>query len=197
MKQSFYQNYLIVHVPVVKTYSGVLFQENFVLDHVQHHIIIKIPIGNMAHQKESYIHTVTYKNTCKKTGIIFYSDRYKKYHHSIMEDMEIYRNNCRFSFSLSEFPKWFECDIILKYGWYSNSNTTGVSRDHMISVMYGFENGINCNLLSHPANCSLILHSDNQKKGTKCSISIEELKDNIREFNVLYPLSRFATLPLS
>ena len=78
----------------------------------------------------------------------------------------------------------FNFDLIREYGWYSPSNSSnpnlnGVSRDHMISVQYGFENGIDPKIISHPANCRLILQTENFKKRNNCSITIEELIDRI------------------
>jgi len=58
-----------------------------------------------------------------------------------------------------------------------------VSRDHMLSVKEGFELGIDPKLLSHPANCELMVHNDNISKNKKSSITLEELLERIENFN--------------
>ena len=52
----------------------------------------------------------------------------------------------------------------------------------MISVRYGFENAISPEIISHPANCKLIRHIENQEKRTKCTLTLQELITKIAEF---------------
>lgn len=84
----------------------------------------------------------------------------------------------------------FDFSIIEKYGWYSPSNKRnnlgGVSRDHIYSVMEGFKNNIDSKILSHPANCQLMIHNDNISKGNKSSITLEELLEKIKEWDKKY-----------
>jgi len=56
----------------------------------------------------------------------------------------------------------------------------------MVSVDYGWRNNIDPSIISHPANCKLLIHSDNFKKGTDCSISLEELQRRIAEWDNKY-----------
>jgi len=56
----------------------------------------------------------------------------------------------------------------------------------MISVKEGYKLKIDTNLLSHPANCKLMVHTDNNSKNDKSSISLEELKNRIEYFNKKY-----------
>lgn len=145
--------------------------------------------------KENYPKTTVYLNTCAKTGKIFYYPSYRKYHPTIQDDLKIYRYNCSFRFSISQFPMWFNGNIIEKHGWYSTPgkckngifNINGVSRDHNISIIDGFNNGIDSWYLSHPANCSLILHSENIKKGKSSSNNLDILKLKILQFEKIYP----------
>lgn len=106
--------------------------------------------------------------------------------------LEVYRRRCAFDFNLADFPEEFDFDLIRQYGWYSptnkNNNLTGVSRDHMVSVKYGFENNIDPEIISHPANCKLMLQSENFLKKEKCSISFSELKERIKYWNKKYKL---------
>lgn len=100
---------------------------------------------------------------------------------------ENYRTACKFIFNVYDHPDKFDLNLITKHGWYTASNRggnlDGVSRDHMISVRYGFENAIPANLIAHPANCELVLQRDNSRKRTKCTISVEELRVRISEWS--------------
>lgn len=56
-------------------------------------------------------------------------------------------------------------NILQTYGIFNaKTNRKGVVRDHMFSRKSGFQNGVFPELLRHPANCQLLLHSDNVKK---------------------------------
>lgn len=136
---------------------------------------------------------IIYKNICAKTGIIFYSKSYQKYHPSTSTERQYYASLCKFRFSISQFPSWFNNELIIKYGWYSTpgskkgiKNLNGVSRDHRISIEYGWLTNIDPKLISHPANCQLIPHKENQHKNVKSSITLEELLNEIQYFGILY-----------
>jgi hypothetical protein len=108
----------------------------------------------------------------------------KRAQRSIFEN---YRLDCDFKFSLSNYPDKFDASLIKQYGWYNPSNSkkpnlNGISRDHMVSVRFGFDNGIPADIISHPANCQLLRHCDNQHKSSQCSISIDELYRRIDEW---------------
>lgn len=106
-------------------------------------------------------------------------------------DLSSYRGLCSFKFGISSYPSEFDVSLVEKYGWYSaknrGNNVNGVSRDHMVSVRYGFDNNIPPEHLAHPANCKLILHSDNVSKGKKCSITYDDLLVLIAEWDMRYP----------
>ena len=80
--------------------------------------------------------------------------------------------------------------LIEKYGWYSSKNNgdnaDGVSRDHIVSVRYGFDNDISPDVISHPANCQLMQQVKNSSKNSKCGMTLEELKLKIEEWNKKY-----------
>ena len=103
-----------------------------------------------------------------------------------------YRAKCRFKFSLNEFPNEFDFALIEQHGWYKaknrGDNLNGVSRDHMYSITDGYNNGINPEILSHPANCKLMVQSNNFKKGSESSITIEGLVKKIEQWNDKYNL---------
>lgn len=104
-----------------------------------------------------------------------------------MNEYQKYRLDCNFKFNLSDYPDEFDFTLIKEHGWYSptnkNNNLGGVSRDHMFSVREGFEQGIDPKIISHPANCRLILHTENISKNKKSIITIEELLERIKKFD--------------
>jgi hypothetical protein len=102
-----------------------------------------------------------------------------------------YRKRCQFRFDLKDYPEEFDFQLIEKYGWYTASNRggniNGISRDHAYSISEGFKNKIDPVLISHPANCKLLRHEENfHVKGSKCSITIDELKKLINIWNNKY-----------
>jgi len=111
---------------------------------------------------------------------------YKKQHiNSYCGDQDLYKYRLKaaFKFKLSDYPESFDFSIVEKHGWYSPSNRgdnlNGVSRDHIVSVKYGYDNNIDPGIIGHPANCKLMLHGDNIKKLSSCDITIDELKERI------------------
>ena len=109
-----------------------------------------------------------------------------KYPKSNAKGIKKYRQLCEFKFTLNDYPNKFDFDLIKKYGWYSatnrGDNINGISRDHLYSIKDGFVNNIKPEIISHPANCELILHRDNQKKKSKSKITLNELMNKIKEF---------------
>jgi hypothetical protein len=137
---------------------------------------------------------------CNNCGVdMFVSDR-KKYCSDVCrknyrcKDVTEYRQyylDCNFKFGLSDFPNEFNFGLIEEHGWYSPSNSSkpnikGVSRDHIFSVSGGYKQGVGPEIISHPANCRLMVHSNNIGKGGNCDITIEELKDKIKKWNKKY-----------
>lgn len=102
----------------------------------------------------------------------------------------IYKYFCMFLFPLNMFEDEFDFNLIIKYGWYSpknkGNNLNGISRDHKYSCSEGFKNLIDPYIISHPANCELLQHHENQIKKTKCSITLNELINNIINWNNKY-----------
>lgn len=107
-----------------------------------------------------------------------------------LSDKKKYQLNCKFNFNLKDFPKEFDFELLQEHGMYKaanhGNNLTGVSRDHMISIDYGFKNNIKPEIISHPANCKLILQTENSSKYKKCSITIEELLLRIEDWDKKY-----------
>lgn len=61
-----------------------------------------------------------------------------------------------------------------------------MSRDHLYTVSDGFKNKVDPNIIKHPANCELILHTDNQKKNVKSKITLDELLKRIESWDKKY-----------
>lgn len=79
-----------------------------------------------------------------------------------------------------------ELELLNKHGVFNNkTNTTGCVRDHLLSRRFGFENNIPTWIISHPANCEIVLHSENvRRKNTNDNlISINELLERINNYN--------------
>lgn len=98
-----------------------------------------------------------------------------------------YRQLCEFKFNVYHFPSKFDLSLVDNYGWYKaknrGDNQNGVSRDHMYSIKEGFLNNVDPYYISHPANCRLMRHVDNNVKKTKSSITLEELMHRIETWS--------------
>jgi hypothetical protein len=105
-----------------------------------------------------------------------------------------YRADCAFKFNLKDYPNEFDFALIENFGWYSaknrGNNLAGVSRDHMVSVKYGFDNNVDPAIIAHPANCRLMQHSSNSSKCGTCSITLDELLHRIKEWDNKYQIMR-------
>lgn len=141
-------------------------------------------------------YTKIYLRTCKFSGMKWYSKSIEQIHPSLKSEYQKYSYACKFTFSINDYPEWFNnaSELITKYGWYASSSKThpgisnrnGISRDHRISVNYGFTNKIDPFIISHPANCVLMPHLENSSKNKQCSITINELYNDIEKFDRLY-----------
>jgi len=114
----------------------------------------------------------------------------KSYQRKNMTEYQKYKQDSLFKFSLNSYPYEFDFDLIKKHGWYKptnrGNNLNGVSRNHLYSIMDGFENNVDTYLISHPANCKLILQKENSSKHKKSSITLDELKEKVIEWNKKY-----------
>lgn len=101
-----------------------------------------------------------------------------------------YRQLCEFKFNVYEYPNHFPLDLLKINGWYkaknNGDNPNGICRDHMISVKYGFINNIDPSIISHPANCKLITHQENVTKNANSSITLSELLERIKNWEIIF-----------
>lgn len=135
---------------------------------------------------------------CKQCGKLIYntrkhfcSDECKQiYKLKDKTKKQVYKYLCKFTFSLNQFPNEFNFELIEKFGWYKaknrGNNLLGVSRDHKYSREEGFKNLVDPYIISHPANCELLQHTLNSSKYIDCSITIEDLINNIKVWNNKY-----------
>jgi len=57
--------------------------------------------------------------------------------------------------------------------------------DHKVSKVFGFLNNISPEIIGHKCNLEVIYYKKNLSKGVKCSITIDELLQRIKEFDKL------------
>jgi len=140
-----------------------------------------VPIWNKGKQKKD--HPSIASSAIKLSNIMRGKRRAKK---CLGDDYKNYRRDCQFKFSLNDFPDKFDFGLIGVHGWYKaknrGDNPNGISRDHAISIKFGWNNDISPEIIAHPANCILMPHTDNMKKNMKCSLSLEELKIKIENW---------------
>lgn len=148
-----------------------------------HDLIIK----NCEHCSATFETNNTKKTFCSRSCSSKYrADRSRKYRDPLIN----YRADCAFRFSLNDYPDEFDFNLIETYGWYKaknrGNNLTGVSRDHIVSVRYGFDNNIDPKIIAHPANCQLLQHGKNVSKGKSCNLTLQELLEKIEQWNLKY-----------
>jgi hypothetical protein len=134
--------------------------------------------------------TSGYKKLCSEQCRKIYFERKRQKFLEQLPEIKRYRTECKFQFLLRDFPKEFDFQLLSKHGMYSaknhGNNMKGISRDHMVSISFGFENKIPAKIISHPANCQLLLQSHNAAKKTRCAITIEELMERIENWDKKY-----------
>lgn len=152
---------------------------------------------NLDYVYENYDENPRYCNECgnkleyKKRNNKFCNIKCKRKSDSKrLNEYQKYKKECEFKFNLSDYPDEFNFLLIEEYGWYKaknrGNNINGVSRDHMISINYGYNNNIDPKIISHPANCELMRHTENIKKNYRNSISLDELIIKIERWNKKY-----------
>jgi predicted nucleic acid-binding Zn ribbon protein len=127
---------------------------------------------------------------CKNCNAVRQSSN-AKYCGGCVTNIRHYRSLCKFEFNVYDYPDKFDISLIENFGWFSPNgykrrnksvNLDGVSRDHLYSVSDGFINHVDPKLLSHPANCKLMIHNGeggNNAKGSKSALTLDELKVRI------------------
>ena len=129
------------------------------------------------------------EETLKLRAIKTRSTREARGSYMKLEDVEPYR----IYFNASSFKHGFKtnCEhqskLLQEHGVYNKiSNKNGCVRDHLLSRRYGFDNNIATWIISHPANCEIVLHSENVRRAWQTSdnqITLEELLERIENWN--------------
>ncbi|QXO12734.1 hypothetical protein pEaSNUABM49_00519 [Erwinia phage pEa_SNUABM_49] len=98
-----------------------------------------------------------------------------------------YRGLCNFTHDLRNYPNEYDLTLLEEHGmFHPKKNPKGVSRDHMYSVHDGYHNKVDPSILKHPANCSIMLQTNNTIKHSTSSITYEELLERIRIWDEKY-----------
>lgn len=124
-----------------------------------------------------------YKCRCKHCGKEWRARQSKRI---CEEHTHLYSHEGRakywFTFNVYDYPYLFNLDLISKFGWRSQQNPNGVTRDHKISVNEAIKNSYDSFYIKHPLNCELMLFEQNNKKKTKSSISFSDLKKQVDDY---------------
>lgn len=102
-------------------------------------------------------------------------------------DSLTYRESCKFTFNVKDYPAEFDLSLLSVGMFNPKFNKQGVSKDHMLSISYGKQNKIDPRIMSHPANCRLMLQTENKAKQHHSSLTLAELLERILQWNQKYP----------
>jgi len=97
----------------------------------------------------------------------------------------------KFTFNVFLYPDLFDIELLNRIGWFSPGgksgkwNPEGLSRDHKVSVNDAILNNYDPYYITHPLNCELMPHKQNNTKKTKSSITYEELKRLVDDYDSL------------
>lgn len=112
------------------------------------------------------------------------SQRGKRWAKAPNRDWLSYRASAAFYIPRYLLPYIEGVGLIDVIGWYHpTSNPTGASRDHILSVKFGWQNNVPINVIRHPANCRIVPDPANRQKGAKCAITLPMLMNRINAFN--------------
>lgn len=91
-----------------------------------------------------------------------------------------YRYLCSFRLDPLQLSKIKGYGLLVKHGWYNReTNPSGVVKDHRFSVNIGWKLKVDPEIMSHPANCELLLNADNIRKSDACSVTLLELQKQV------------------
>lgn len=117
-----------------------------------------------------------YNNVCNHCGDTKLGRNTRKY---CDKHVDLYSHNQRglywFSFNLADYPELFDFTLLKQHGMRSDTNPSGVVRDHRVSVADAIKYQYDAYYIRHPVNCELMLSLDNSRKYTSSSITYDEL----------------------
>ncbi len=130
-----------------------------------------------------------YNCTCKHCNLKMLLPSPKQYCEECKENHSNLRMRYKFNFNVYHYPDLFDLDLLNEKGWYAPRgksgkwNPNGLSRDHKVSVAEAIKNNYDSYYITHPMNCELMPHSENQKKHSDCSLSYSSLKQLVDEYD--------------
>ncbi len=123
---------------------------------------------------------------CSDTFVSRRQSRYCKNH------KELYgcnnRNQYKFTFNVYKYPDLFDIKLLKEVGFYAPGgkagkwNLEGLSRDHKVSVNESIKNNYDPFYITHPLNCELMTHKENNIKNSNSSITYDELKIQVNQY---------------
>lgn len=132
-------------------------------------------------------------NACAHCSVRFTARIKRKFcddHSSMYHRRE--RDRFAFTFKFEDYPQLFDIEQIKKIGlFHPKKNPKGLSRDHRVSVNSAIKHMYDPFYIKHPLNCEIMTQSQNSSKKTKNSLSYEELKRLVDEFEKVAPVPGF------
>lgn len=95
----------------------------------------------------------------------------------------------KFKFNVYDYPSLFDLELLTLVGFYGpggksrNWNPAGLSRDHKVSVSDAIVYNYDRYYITHPMNCELMPHTENNKKKDRSSITYDKLVQLVIEFD--------------
>lgn len=99
------------------------------------------------------------------------------------------RNRFKFTFNVFKYPDLFDLTLLKEVGFYAprgksgSWNPNGLSRDHRVSVNEAIKNNYDPYYITHPVNCELMPHYQNNSKKTKNSLSYQDLISVVDDYD--------------
>lgn len=104
----------------------------------------------------------------------------------LIDEKKKYWNDCKFKFDPYVIPHLEGYHLLTTYNFRRKKSHTvqnNIEMDHMVSILYGWNHSIPPEIISHPANCEIMLDIENHSKNSNCSITIEQLLERIKNWN--------------
>lgn len=126
--------------------------------------------------------------TCKICSNKFYYKSVRQYCDNCNTKSSNKRSRFKFRFNLYDFPNLFDLELLSSVGFYGPGgkskrwNIDGLSRDHKVSVSDALLYNYDPFYISHPLNCELMPHRENDKKKGRSSIAYIDLIKIVDEF---------------
>ena len=154
-----------------------------------HSVATKLAISKKL-TKQKYQYTSIFNLECKHCNSRFVDRKRIKYcNNCSMLYKSGNRNKYTFTFNVYHYPDLFDLDQLTTIGWNSfggragNYNPNGLTRDHKISVNEAIKNNYPPYYIKHPLNCEIMSFIDNDRKKSNSSISYDELKELVDNYD--------------